>query len=88
LEGQELVVTWQPGWLQQGMLYVVERLNPVDPNQLPSKIAEGSPWDDAGGDRGWLRLQATWGPGDYNIYFADRWYGYHPRSNMVRFHIP
>ena len=92
LEGQELLVTWQPGWLQQNTSYIVERLNP-DPNQLPSKIAEGSVWDEAGGDRGWLRIQASawWGPGDYNIYFAYYFgapYGYWPVSSSVRFHIP
>jgi len=99
LEGQELLVTWQPGWVTQDDYYIVAWVNP-DPNQLPAKFAEGSIYGEAGGDRGWLKIQtSTWGSGDFEIsfwvrhdYWGGKWVGYMRQekeiSNRVRFHVP
>jgi hypothetical protein len=78
LEGQELLVTWKPGWIQghTSILYVVNRLIPP---QLPQFVTGRDVSGECGGeDRGWFRLQTGgWGSGDYEIYFMFKrcdWY--------------
>ena len=97
VEGQEILVTWQPGTLPDPNLayYRLCRRGAQDCWEAPLEYERVAP---EGQDQGWLRLSTSpWGPGEYIIHFEQRIYqdfgwggGEYPEtiSNYVVFYIP